>query len=59
MLLLTKRKLINSDGFFTSLRLLIAVVFELKLLLLQERFPFLVLMVLGSCLTYIKLSSWG
>lgn len=45
---------IKSDGFFTSDKLFIAVVLELKLLVLQERLPFLVLIVRGSFCTFYK-----
>lgn len=50
--LFTNRNEINKDGFLTSERLLMAVVFELKLLEEQERLPFLVLIVRGSLATF-------
>jgi len=46
--LFTNLNEINEGGFLTSERLLMAVVFELKLLLLLERWPKFVLIVLGS-----------
>jgi len=52
--LFTNLNEIKSDGFLTSDNDLIAVVLELKLLELQERFPFLVRIVLG----YTFYSSW-
>lgn len=45
--LFTNLKEMSREGFLTSESDLIAVVFELKLLELQERLPFFVRMVLG------------